>query len=77
MSLAQDLQRIIDSGNEEEARTFIAQHWTEFPEESRGELAVELLADAIDKTIAETESLESIKEDAADMIDFLEKDAQA
>ena len=74
MSLAEELQRIIDSGSEEEAREFIASHLMEFPEETRGELAVELLADAIDKSVTETKSLESIKEDVAEMITFLEKE---
>ena len=76
MNLAQELQRILESGNEQEARAFIAEHFMELPEESRGEIAVELLADAIDKSIAETESLASIKDDAASMIALLDEEVQ-
>ena len=76
MTLAQELQRIIESGNEEEARTFIAEHFMEFPDESRGEIAVGLLADAIDASIADTKSLGDIKDDAAGMIAFLDEESQ-
>jgi hypothetical protein len=75
-SLIDQLEEVITTGTEAEAKAFVIAHLKEFPEETQRELAVGLFAEALEKSVAEHEELERIKETAGAAIDEFEEEAK-
>lgn len=69
----QQLEALMETGTEAEAKRFIIDHMKEFPEEVQGELAVAILADAIDERVAENDAIQRIKLEAATAIELEEE----
>ena len=62
--LAEQLDRILDTGTEEEATQFVVDHFKEFPEDVQRELTVALYSDALQEDLAKREALTELKKEA-------------
>ena len=69
-TLAEKLSSLIENGTEEEVRAFIVEHFMEFPEEVRGEFAMEMVTESLEDQAASLENIADIKEKAAKLIAF-------
>ena len=71
--LAEQLDRILDTGTEEEATNFVVEHFKEFPADVQRELAVALYSDALEEDLAKREALAELKKEAIGAIEAMEK----
>ena len=66
---ATQLENILKTGTENDARDFVMQHLNEFPEETRNALAVDIFNSAMDEITAGNKEIQSTKEKLAILID--------
>lgn len=73
MSTAIDQLRVlVETGTEEQIRTFIAEHFSEFPERVQKDISVQLFREAIQGEIQEREAILAVKKQAVEIIEALE-----
>jgi hypothetical protein len=72
--LVEQLESLIEKGDERAARAFVMEHLKEFPEELQRSLAVDLFSDALDETARSQENLMRMKEKAVEAIEQFEEE---
>ena len=72
-ALAEELNKLMASGDEGATMQFVVEHFKEFPEETQRSLAVGLFADAMAEDVAEREALHKMKQEAVEIIDAFEQ----
>ncbi len=65
----EQLKALLVAGSEDQVRDFIAEHFTDFPEEIQQKLAVELFHEAISDEVKELETTVALKEEAVKLIE--------
>jgi len=71
--IAEQLEKLIETGTEEEVRAFVIDHFAEFPAQTQQELSVELLQEALEARVAIAEGMLGMKEKAVEAIDEFER----
>lgn len=72
-TLAQELQKLMSTGDEAVTRKFVIEHFKDFPEETQRELAVGLFADAMAEDLAQRETLLQMKREAVETIESFQE----
>lgn len=68
MDLNEQLQSLLDSGDEAGARKLVIEHFKQFPPEIQQRFAVDLFAEALDARTEATEAAVQLKQDIAEAI---------
>ena len=63
----------LESGNEERARKFLAEHLKEFPEDIQAEIAFSFLEEGVEETAAMVASESNLEREATDYARMLQK----
>ncbi|MCE9541667.1 hypothetical protein K8R03_03900 [Candidatus Kaiserbacteria bacterium] len=63
---------LVEAGDEEEVRNFIAEHFAELPSEMQKNLAVELFKESLSVEVSEREKIIAAKKDAVALIEALD-----
>ena len=71
--IIQQLRSIVDTGTEDEVRSFVAEHFSNLPADMQKELGVELFKEALDEEVREREAIVAQKREALALISALEK----
>jgi hypothetical protein len=69
--LMNGLATLLQNGSEEEARTFLTDHYLDFPEEIREKIGFAFLAEALTQQAAEMEAVSDVQRQGLTMLDAL------
>lgn len=69
----EQLKALMETGTEDEVRSFVAEHFTELPEDMQKTLVVELFKEALEAETKEREAIVALKEEAVEMIETIER----
>lgn len=73
ITLYNQFRNLTETGTEEEARKFLTDHFTEFPEDLRSEIAFAFFEEGLGKVASETKTLTEFQTQTADDLNTLEK----
>lgn len=71
--ILEQLNAVIEKGDEKAVRAFVIAHFAELPEAMQKELAVEMFKEAMEKDFKEKKEIVEMKKEAVEAIDLIEE----